>query len=64
MAVFPMEVWFAFVTITSWFCGIASVTTTAPSAVYIGKPLLYLLTDSKPVIIQIQRSSSSQESFQ
>ncbi len=51
MAIFPMGTWLAFVIVTSWFYGIASVTTSVPSTVYIGKLVVYLLTDSKPVII-------------
>lgn len=51
MAVFPMGIWPAFVIVTSWFYGITSVTTTVPSTVYIGKTLVYLLTDSTTGII-------------
>ncbi|KAL9961487.1 hypothetical protein ACROYT_G030434 [Oculina patagonica] len=35
MAIFPMGTWLAFVIVTSWFYGIASVTTSVPSTVYI-----------------------------
>lgn len=43
MAAFPMGLWLVLVIITSWYYGIASVNTTVPSTVYIGKPLVYLL---------------------
>lgn len=51
MAAFPMGVWLVLVIITSRYYGIASVTTNVPSTVYIGKLLVYLPADVKPVTI-------------
>ena len=45
MAATPAREWLALVITTSWFYGITTIT--APSTVYIGKPLIYFLTNSK-----------------